>query len=124
MKNASFENRVFTFCVAAIIMFVFLLIGCEKPDRRPAKPCCPGGCKPAIQVMWFLAEWCGPCKRQAPEVARAVAGYNCLKVDIDAYPELARLHNVRSVPTYIVIVNGRERARTQDAMELRDLLGR
>ena len=125
MRDTKLEDRVAIFCVAYVVVLVwFAICGCDSPQRRPSKPCCPGGCKPAIQVLWFSAEWCGPCKRQASDAARAVAGYNCRKVDIDAEPVLARIHNVRSVPTYIVVVNGRERARTQDAMELSNLLGR
>lgn len=128
MRNLSLEDRARSACIAALALLTFyflsLAIGCDSTQRRPSKPCCPGGCKPAVQVLWFSAEWCGPCKRQASDAARAVAGYNCQKVDIDAEPVLARLHNVRSVPTYIVIVDGRERARTQNAMELSNLLGR
>lgn len=60
----------------------------------------------------FYAAWCGPCKAAAPIVDelsddyadRLVVG----KVDIDQYPELARGHNVMSIPMVILFRDGEE----------------
>ena len=59
----------------------------------------------------FWAAWCGPCRMAAPEVERTasqMAGRALvLKVDTDRYPEVAGRYNVRGIPNFIVLKNGR-----------------
>jgi thioredoxin 2 len=58
----------------------------------------------------FWAEWCGPCKMSAPEVARTaadMAGHAIVvKVDTERYPDLASRYNVRGIPNFVVFFRG------------------
>lgn len=66
-------------------------------------------------VVKFEANWCGPCRALSPKLEQLSHDYaeKVLfgKVDIDRDHALAQKHNVRSVPTLILFVDGKERLR-------------
>jgi thioredoxin len=65
---------------------------------------------PVLVDAW--APWCGPCATIAPaieELAAELAGQvRVAKLNVDENPQTARRFNVRSIPTMLVIVGGRE----------------
>ena len=77
-------------------------------------------------VLEFSATWCGPCQKVGPIVARLErGGYPIRKVDIEKEPQLARKYNVRSIPTFVLVVDGREKNRIVGATsesQIRQLL--
>ena len=52
----------------------------------------------------FFAPWCGPCKAVSNilDTVHEETGIDVLKINADAYPEIARHFNVRSVPTIFI----------------------
>ena len=68
-------------------------------------------------VYDFSAVWCGPCQQMAPIVARLKReGLPIRKVDIDHEKELAKRFNITSLPTFVVVINGKETHRQSGAM--------
>jgi thioredoxin 1 len=58
----------------------------------------------------FYAEWCGPCKVQAPilKQAKDTLGdqVRIIKIDVDKNPEVAQHFQVQGVPTLILFKKG------------------
>lgn len=80
-------------------------------------------------VIDFWAPWCGPCVSFAPVFAEAASSLEpqlrLAKVDTEAQPALAQRFGIRSIPTLLVMRDGREVARQAGAlngMQLRQFL--
>jgi len=58
----------------------------------------------------FYADWCGPCRMVSP-IVEQIAGeggdYKVGKIDVDRSPELAARYGVMSIPTLIVLKDGK-----------------
>lgn len=61
-------------------------------------------------VVDFYADWCGPCKMMAPifeELAGEVKEVKFVKVNVDKARETAMKYGVMSIPTLVVLKNGK-----------------
>lgn len=61
-------------------------------------------------LLDFFAEWCGPCRMVAPivnEIANENPQYLVGKINVDEEPELAQQFGVVSIPTFVVLKNGK-----------------
>ena len=64
--------------------------------------------KPVLLDFW--ASWCGPCRMVAPivdEIAAERSDLKVGKVNVDEQPELAGQFGVMSIPTLVVLKNGK-----------------
>lgn len=69
------------------------------------------GTKGNRTVIDFSAEWCGPCqmiRRSLAEIASEQEGkFEIVRIDIDRTPDVAELYRIRSIPTVVLLRNGR-----------------
>ena len=119
------------------------------PPDRPAKQAKCGTChqklfsgKPAVAnaaaferhltrndipvIVDFWAAWCRPCLAMAPAYERAAAelepDFRLLKVNTEEEQSLAARYGIRSIPTLMMFMHGREAARRAGASDMRGIV--
>ncbi len=61
-------------------------------------------------LLDFFAAWCGPCRMVSPlvdEIAEENPQFLVGKIDVDNEPELAQQFGVSTIPTLVVMKNGK-----------------
>ena len=73
-----------------------------------------------ITFIDFFADWCGPCKIMAPvfeELEKEYEGkVEFKKVDVEAESDEAAKFGVMSIPTFVILKEGKELSRKMGAM--------
>ena len=76
-------------------------------------------------LLDFYADWCGPCRMVSPiidEIARENPQYLVGKINVDDEAELAQNFGVVSIPTLVVIKNGKVVNQSTGAMPKAQIL--
>jgi thioredoxin 2 len=78
---------------------------------------------PGLVVLDFYTADCRPCRAMEPHLRELEAqeGVPVLRVDAAAAPELCRRHDVRGVPTLLLVRSGEVVARRSGFALLREL---
>lgn len=75
-------------------------------------------------LLDFYADWCGPCQVLSGEIkefAEENEEYKICKLNVDEATELAQLYGVLSIPTVVLIKNGKEVDRFVGGREKADI---
>ena len=76
-------------------------------------------------LLDFWAEWCGPCRMVSPvleEIGREVPNVKVGKVNVDYQPELAQQFGIMSIPTLVVMKDGKVANKAIGAMPKQAIL--
>ena len=68
-------------------------------------------------VLYFTAEWCNPCQRTKPiaEDLKRDGIIDFVFIDADSELDLVKKFSIKSVPTYILLEDGKEIKRMNGA---------
>lgn len=73
----------------------------------------------------FYADWCGPCKMQAPVLHQLKEkmgdAISVIKIDVDKNQQLAARFQIRSIPTLMIFKNGESVWRKSGLAQLDEL---
>lgn len=65
-----------------------------------------------VELLDFYADWCGPCVAMKPvieELEKEMADtVKITKIDVDQKQEEASKYGVMSIPTYVILKDGKE----------------
>ena len=71
-------------------------------------------------ILDFYATWCGPCKKLAPifmsiaeEATKSNASATFFKIDVDKFQDLTAKYEIDSMPTVLVLKNGKVQDRVE-----------
>ncbi|MCI8549714.1 MAG: thioredoxin [Lachnospiraceae bacterium] len=82
-----------------------------------------GSDRPVLLDFW--AAWCGPCRMVSPvvdEIAGERTDIKVGKVNVDEQPDLAGEFGVMSIPTLVVMKDGKVAAQTVGAVPKEEIL--
>ena len=76
-------------------------------------------------MLDFWANWCGPCRMVAPlveEIAGELPDLKVGKVNVDEQQELAGAFQIMSIPTLVVVKDGRVVSQTVGVRPKQEIL--
>lgn len=76
-------------------------------------------------LLDFFAEWCGPCRMVSPivdEIAEENPQYLVGKINVDTESELATAFDITTIPTLVVMKDGKIANRSSGAKQKAQIL--
>jgi thiol-disulfide isomerase/thioredoxin len=75
-------------------------------------------------ILYFTAEWCNPCQRTKPiaEELHSEGIINFEFVDADSRIDMVKEFGIKSIPTYILLKDGKEVDRMNGAKTRQNFL--
>jgi thiol-disulfide isomerase/thioredoxin len=70
-------------------------------------------------LIIFSADWCKYCHiakndiKNDPQLSEIVKNYTIVDIDFDVDKEIVKGYNIKSIPTFVVFENGKEKDRLQ-----------
>ncbi len=56
------------------------------------------------KILYFSADWCGPCKLLGPELDKLrIEGIPVQKIDVDNRSDLSAKYTIRNIPSLILV---------------------
>ena len=74
------------------------------------------------EILYFSANWCGPCKQLGPIMESLSGQINYRKINVDNDTELSTKHGVRNIPTLVLLENGEAVNRTTGLQSKQQIL--
>ena len=75
-----------------------------------------------MKYLLFSASWCGPCQTLKPVMEQVSKTIPVTKIDVDTDAQTVSDYGVRSVPTVVLIRDGREVTRFTGVQSLNTYL--
>lgn len=74
-------------------------------------------------VLDFTSPKCGPCQQMSPVVSRLERqGYRIRKVECESNRDLVNRFNIQTIPAFVLVVNGEEKARLNGIVSEQQLI--
>ena len=74
------------------------------------------------EILYFSANWCGPCKQLGPIMESLSGQINYRKINVDNDTELSTKYGVRNIPTLVLLDNGEVVNRTTGLQSKQQIL--
>ena len=108
---------------ALFVVLIITMAGCSGERKKEGEPMSTheveltdanfdAETSEGVVLVDFWAPWCGPCRTQGPivkKIADAMAGKAKVgKCNVDETPKSAERFGIRSIPTLIILKDGKE----------------
>ena len=64
--------------------------------------------KPMKTILYFTGVWCSPCRTLGPIIDKISTNTPTNKIDVDNNREAVMQYNIKSVPTVVLLEDGKE----------------